>query len=121
MRKSIIARMAIAVFSLGLWAAPASADDLELLMIEADGCTWCARWHAEVGPEYPLTPEGQIAPLRLININAPLPADIMLDRRAIYTPTFILLKNGAETGRLEGYPGEDFFWGLLGQLIAQAS
>ena len=35
----------------------------------------------------------------------------------VLTPTFVLMEDGAEAGRIEGYPGEDFFWGLLGQMI----
>jgi hypothetical protein len=29
----------------------------------------------------------------------------------------VLVENGAEIGRIEGYPGEDFFWGLLKQML----
>jgi hypothetical protein len=28
--------------------------------------------------------------------------------------------DGTEAARLEGYPGEDFFWGLLTQMINDA-
>jgi hypothetical protein len=27
---------------------------------------------------------------------------------------------GQEAGRIEGYPGEDFFWGLLGRMLEEA-
>lgn len=43
----------------------------------------------------------------------------MLARRVTFTPTFVLLVNGTERNRIEGYPGEDFFWGLLGQMLGQ--
>lgn len=33
-----------------------------------------------------------------------------------YTPTFVLIDGGREVGRIEGYPGEAFFWGLLEKL-----
>jgi len=119
--KSIFARVATLFFALGLCAATAaSAQNLELLMVEDEGCVYCAQWHAEIGPEFPITPEGQTAPLRQTDIDDPLPDGVTLARRAVYTPTFVLLKNGAETGRIEGYPGEEFFWFLLGQLIDAA-
>jgi hypothetical protein len=35
----------------------------------------------------------------------------------IYTPTFVLADNGREVGRIEGYPGDAFFWGLLESLL----
>jgi hypothetical protein len=34
-----------------------------------------------------------------------------------FTPTFVLVADGREVGRITGYPGEDFFWGLLQRLI----
>lgn len=109
--------------ALGLWlgSAMAALAATELLMVEQPGCIYCARWHAEVGPEYPITDEGRAAPLRVVQLRAPLPEGVTIDRPAVFTPTFVLLKDGAEVGRIEGYPGEDFFWPLLGQLIARAA
>jgi hypothetical protein len=31
------------------------------------------------------------------------------------------MQNGVEVGRIRGYPGEDFFWGMLDQLINKLS
>jgi hypothetical protein len=98
-------------------AAPAAAE-VRLLMIEARGCPWCARWHAEVGDAYAQTPEGRIAPLERADIRA-VPPGVALRAPAVFTPTFVLLHDDAEVGRIEGYPGEDFFWPLLGGLIAR--
>lgn len=94
---------------------------LELVMVEQAGCAWCARWDREVAPEYPLTEEGQAAPLRRIDLHQPVPEDLALDSRPRLTPTFVLVDDeGRELGRIEGYPGEDFFWGLLGVLLERA-
>lgn len=104
--------------SLLFWATIASfATAAELVMVEQQGCAYCREWHKVIGPIYAKTPEGAFAPLRVIDIDDPLPADLALDRKPVYTPTFILVENGAELGRIEGYPGEDFFWGLLGMLL----
>lgn len=97
-----------------------SAAPLELLMVEQPGCAYCARWHEEIGPHYPLTDEGRRAPLRSQQLRAPVPDDIHLAAPPVFTPTFILLAGGREVGRLEGYPGEDFFWPLIAALIARA-
>jgi len=101
---------------LGLAAAPARAE-MVLMMLESGGCDWCQRWDAEVGPVYDRTAEGRRAPLRRQDIHAPLPDGISLARAARYTPTFVLLEDGVEKGRIEGYPGEAFFYGLLQQLL----
>jgi len=103
----------IALFSV---AAPARAD-MRLLMFEEPGCVWCARWNEDVGGEYPVTPEGRLAPLTRLQLRDPLPEDVDLVSRPRYTPTFVVLRDGEEVGRIEGYPGEDFFWGLLGRIL----
>jgi len=107
------------LFAVALLAArPLGAETL-LIMFDQPGCSWCARWTDEVGGEYPVTDEGQIAPLHRQGISETLPDGIDIDGRPVFTPTFVLVHDGAEVGRIEGYPGEDFFWGLLGSLIAE--
>jgi len=98
-------------------AGPAAAD-VRLVMVEQPGCVWCARWDAEVGDAYALTAEGRTAPLQRLELHAPLPRDLNFARPPVFTPTFVLFHDGAEIGRIEGYPGEDFFWPLLARLIA---
>lgn len=98
----------------------AAAAELRLAMFEQPGCLYCARWNDEVGPEYDLTEEGRAAPLLRLQLRDPLPDGIALASPAIYTPTFVLLSDGSEVGRIEGYPSEDFFWPLLNGLIDAA-
>lgn len=106
--------------ALTLLTSAAAAGELRLLMIDRVGCEWCEAWDREIGPVYPKTEAGRRAPLIRSNIRAALPEGVTLDRPARFTPTFVLLRDGAEIGRIDGYPGEDFFWGLLEQLIARA-
>ena len=113
---------------LAAWAAlPLRAEILapapgraQLVMVEEQGCIWCEMWNEEVGPEYPITPEGLAAPLRRIDLHEPVPADLTLDGSLQFTPTFILVVDGREVSRLEGYPGEGFFWGLLDRMLKDA-
>ncbi len=107
------------VFGCILWGQAAVAQ-ISLLMFEQPGCIYCARWNDEVAPEYPLTDEGKAAALRRLQLRDPLPDGISLISPPVFTPTFVLVLNGAETGRIEGYPGEDFFWPLLANMIEQA-
>lgn len=89
-----------------------------LMMAEEPGCVWCAAWNRDIGPIYDKTGEGAAAPLRRVDITNPIPNDISLARTVNFTPTFVLLIDGSEVSRLEGYPGEDFFWGLLGVMLS---
>lgn len=98
---------------------PAAAETY-LLMAQEHGCIWCERWNKEISHIYPKTPEGQSAPLRRYDLHSETP-DVEFARRVHFTPTFILVRDGAEVGRIEGYPGEDFFWGLLTRLLESAN
>jgi hypothetical protein len=40
-------------------------------------------------------------------------------RPVVFTPTFVLVEDGQELARIEGYPGEDFFWGLLARMLEE--
>jgi hypothetical protein len=109
----------VIVLTLGMGLPLPVWASTELLMAEEPGCIWCARWNAEIGPSYDKTGEGRAAPLRRADITEPKPDDINLARPVNFTPTFILLVNGEEVDRIEGYPGEDFFWPLLGLMLEE--
>jgi thioredoxin-related protein len=105
--------------ALTLWPAAALAQSYELVMVEERGCAWCARWDEEIGPIYPKTAESVFAPLRRIDLNEPRPDDLTFARPVSFTPTFVLVEDGEELDRIEGYPGEDFFWMLLDKLLKE--
>lgn len=96
--------------------AATQALTTELVMVEQDGCHWCERWDAEIAPAYPNTSEGKRAPLRRVDLRD-LPADIAFLSPPVFTPTFVLVDQGRELGRLEGYAGDEFFWFLLDKLL----
>ena len=87
-------------------------------MVREDNCPWCMVWDDEIAPIYSKTPEGKFAPLVYVQLSQSI-EDIRILESVIYTPTFILVKNGAEIARLEGYPGEDFFWTLLEEMLIE--
>lgn len=94
------------------------ADAAELVMVEEIGCVYCAHWDHDIAEIYPKTPEGQAAPLRRIEKDD-MPGGLEVLRPVVFTPTFLLVEDGQELARIEGYPGEDFFWGLLGMMLEQ--
>ena len=113
-----ISRIAlIAATFIALFASQAPAA--ELVLFERAGCEWCAAFDREIAPVYGKTEEGLRAPLRRVNIDAALPADIAHIEVERLTPLFVLVDKGREIGRIRGYPGEDHFWGLLGVLIGK--
>ena len=111
---TFLAMLAFAIFT-GTPSGQSRAA--ELIMLEQQYCAWCERWKKEIGPIYPNTAEAKIAPLRMVDIHHPLPDDLKGLAKGRFTPTFVLVHEGKEIGRMRGYISEDFFWGLLDELI----
>ena len=91
----------------------------ELVMFDSPTCDWCEVWDEEIAPIYGKTDEGQSAPLRRHSIHDELPQDLKHLKGIVYTPTFVLMDQGKEVGRIAGYPGEDFFWYMLDELLTK--
>lgn len=104
-----------AALALALLAQPAFAA--ELVMFRRDGCPYCATWDRVLGPVYPKSDVGGRLPIRMIDLDRDALPAAKLERAVRFTPTFVLIEDGREIGRIEGYPGEDFFWGLLDKLV----
>jgi len=116
--KTALRPLAFAALILGL-SLPAMAA--ELVMVDRDGCGYCIAWKKEIGPAYPNTDLGQFAPLRVVNIRDGAPDGVSFARPVVFTPTFILIEDGMELARIEGYPGENFFWGLLEKMLKETT
>jgi thioredoxin-related protein len=86
-------------------------------MFERAGCAWCDAFDREIAPIYAKTEEGLRAPLRRVDTEKPVPPDLTFIETERFTPVFVLVDRGREIGRIRGYPGEDFFWGLLSELV----
>ena len=119
---AVCAALLLAVFSAFAMMSSAfartDAPDVTLMMVEEPGCHFCRKWHAEIGPGYPSTAEGRFAPLkRVVGRGAP---ELKGLAPVIYTPTFIVMREGRELGRLPGYPGAEYFYPELKPLLAAA-
>jgi protein-disulfide isomerase len=93
------------------------SEPVRLIMVETLACPYCIRWHSEIGPAYPASPEGKFAPLERFLLGAPEIKDL---KPVAFTPTFIVMRGNTETGRLVGYPGQDYFWDELREVLVSA-
>jgi len=100
-----------------IWMAALTASAAELVMVEEPGCPWCAAWNADIGGIYPKTEEGHLVPLRRMDISERDPEAFTLAKRVVFTPTFLLVDDGREIDRIEGYPGEELFWWRLSTML----
>jgi len=110
--------IALLAFAIALALPATGSRAAELVMFERPGCVWCARFNAEIAPVYAKTEESQAAPLRRVDLNGPLPADLAGIDPGAFTPTFVVVKEGREIGRIRGYPGDAFFFGLLDRILS---
>lgn len=107
----------IAVLCLGS-ALPSQAA--ELVMYRRAGCPYCEAFDREIGPAYPKTELGKKLPLRQVHIDQGRDRSVELKTPVRFTPTFVLVEDGKEKGRIEGYPGDLFFWSRLENLCCSA-
>jgi hypothetical protein len=121
MPRRLIIRLGFLAFAIlsAVVVLAATANAAELVMFRRDGCPWCAKWDREIGPIYPKTEFNSRAPLRQVNLDHD-PDPPIAHARIIYTPTFVLAEDGKEVGRIEGYPGDEFFWVRLENLLQQS-
>lgn len=111
--------LVVGFFLFGVTAA--HAQDFRLLMVEQAGCYYCRVFNRDIAPVYEKAPEGQMAPLVHVQLRGDLPEGVTLNTRPFVTPTFILIgPDGNEIERLTGFPGEDFFWPYVSDMIATA-
>lgn len=116
--RSLRLLLASGAAGLGLLVLAAASEAAELVMFTRDGCPWCARFEREIGPVYERTDEGRQAPLRRVGLEPGGVAWPGLKERVFAAPTFVLIEDGREIGRITGYLGDDAFWGLLGKMLA---
>ncbi|WP_441230048.1 thioredoxin fold domain-containing protein [Tardiphaga sp. 215_C5_N2_1] len=115
LKTSLIATLLVMTAAL----SPRIADASELLMFERDGCVWCARWNREIAPVYDKTDEAKLLPLRRIDMDRDKSPGIVLASPVRFTPTFLIVDNGREVGRITGYMNDESFWSLLGKYAAR--
>lgn len=105
----------LVVFALMASALPALSA--ELVMYRRAGCPYCQTWDREIGPIYPKTDIGKQLPLRQVHLDRGKDNSVELKSPVRFTPTFVVVEDGKEKARIEGYPGDFFFWARLEKLM----
>ncbi len=112
--------MALAFIALTAFAGlPSAANAAQLVVFGSAHCPYCLAWEREIGRIYPKTGEARRAPLRRIDIQARRPADLAQLKEVHISPTFVLVDEGREVGRIVGYSGDQFFWPQLQKLLSK--
>lgn len=94
-------RIALALCLVLLPAAVALSA--ELVFVEIRSCVHCIRFNKQMAGPYQASETGQKVPLRRVDLMQRWPADLKAVDRPPYTPVFILVEDGKELGRFNGY------------------
>lgn len=104
-----------------LSALAGQARAAELVFFMSEACGICERWNDEIGGIYPKTDEAKVLPLRVQSVHDDMPADLAFVKGVAFTPTFVVVDDGKEVGRIVGYISDYFFWEQIGGLIKQTA
>ena len=116
---SLFLLLMISIGGVGIGPARAADSSGQLVMITSSHCPWCEAFEDDVGKGYDRTEEALIYPLRRHDFYEPMPDDLAHLTPATMTPTFIVVRDGAEVGRIIGYPGAELFWWRISEFTAQ--
>ncbi|MBO6718725.1 MAG: transcriptional regulator [Rhizobiaceae bacterium] len=113
-------RLLAALFlALAALPTPSTAYAAELVFVEVMGCVYCIRFNRQMADAYQASETGKQVPLRRVNLRQRWPADLRNVDRPPYTPVFILVENGAEIGRFNGYTNPQRFKRELASLLGR--
>lgn len=85
-------------------------SNMQLIVMEAPGCIYCNLFRRDVLPSYQTSERGKDMPVRFLDVNDVPKTGIELQSPIDILPTFVIVKDNRELGRIPGYMGpEDFF------------
>ena len=106
-----------AVVTFSIIAVATTALAAELVVFESKTCAYCISFNSQAAPRYRASPEARRAPLRVVDIERPMPSDLKGIAPPWGTPTFVVVANGREIGRIAGYEGDERFYASLDDLL----
>ncbi len=121
LRNKVLTALATIAFAalIGLATLANAANAAELVVFGSARCPYCIAFEREIGRDYSKSAEAGQAPLRRVNLDARRPADLSRIKGVEGTPTFVLVHEGREVGRIDGYPGKRLFYPELRRLLAR--
>lgn len=94
--------------------------NLQLVVMEAPGCIYCTIFRRDVLPSYEVSERGKEMPVRFVDVNDVEQAGIGLQSPIDILPTFVVIKDNREVGRIPGYMGPEDFFHSINYLLSSA-
>lgn len=92
--------------------------NLQLIVMEAPGCIYCDLFRRDVLPAYQKSPRAKILPVRFIDVNNLDDAKLKVSSPVEIVPTFVVMRDDQEIGRIPGYVGPEIFYQSINHLIS---
>lgn len=127
MRSGIKAFLAFAVLAasaaapraaLDIEAAAPKAAGLQLIVMEAPGCAYCDLFRRDVLPSFAASERAKNLPVRFLDVNDLELANLDLQTDIEIVPTFVLVRNNKEVGRIPGYVAPATFFRSISHLLS---
>ena len=105
------------IFITSIFQSVDAKDTSLMIMITDKNCLYCIVWEKQIGKIYPKTEIAKKFPLHRIEVKNFVNYTKYDLKKTNITPTFIFIKNGNETGRIEGYTNPEMFWWQVDEII----
>lgn len=100
--------------------AKPSVEVQELVVLEAPNCIYCNIFRRDVLPGYQKSKRAGELPIRFLDLNDPAAETLKLSAVVTTVPTIVLMRQGAETGRITGYTGPEAFFHSVARLLGSS-
>jgi thioredoxin-like negative regulator of GroEL len=89
----------------------------EIVVFEAENCTYCSAFRSQILPNYRQSPRNVELPVRFVDVNATGVDKMKLIAPIQMVPTVVMMKNGQEVDRIQGYTGPELFHQLVTKML----
>jgi thioredoxin-related protein len=104
----------------GLDPVAAGKATQEIVVFEVQNCAYCGMFRDHVLPGYRKTPRADELPVRFVDLTVADIDHMNLQGPIQIAPTIVLMKDGAEVGRIVGYTGPEIFNQLVSRMLGAA-
>ena len=95
-------------------------SNLQLVVMESSDCTYCTIFRRDVLPSYEASEQAKDMPVRFVDVNDINKTQIELQSPIDNLPTFVIVKDNNEIGRIPGYIGPEDFFHSISYLLSSA-
>lgn len=93
--------------------ADTSAPRTEVIVFEIGGCKYCSAFRDNLAARYLASTTNQAAPMRFVDVGRLDPQSFHLRSDINTVPTIVLMQDGREIDRVEGYPLPEMLFGMV--------